>query len=89
MEGRGREMALALESVNERRVDNHLVSLGTIGTSEAGWLVHKHEHPLKLDMPTGGFEYSFSFRYMYLFLGILINMKYTNNALSNFKTNFT
>ena len=51
-------LALALESVNERRVDNHLVSLGT---SEAGWLVYKHEHPLKLDMPTEGLEYSFSF----------------------------
>ena len=44
-EGRGRDMALASESVNERRVDNHLVSLGTC-ISEAGWLVYKHEHPL-------------------------------------------
>lgn len=61
-EGRGREMALALESVNERRVDNHLVSLGTSEAGWlAGWLVHKHEHPLKLDMPAEGLEYSFSF----------------------------
>ena len=50
-----REMALALESVNEGRVDNHLVSLGT---SEAGWLtawlVYKHEHPFRLDMSIVG-----------------------------------
>ena len=31
--GKSREMALALEPVNEQRADNHLVSLGT---SEAG-----------------------------------------------------